>query len=232
MVRGRDTATDVSVLKIEAKGLTALGWGDSDKLAAGDMVMAIGCPFGINHTVSTGVVNAKGRSNIGIKEYENFIQTDDMKPGSAGGPLVNTRGEVIGVNAAMAVRSGSHKGTNFSIPSNSVKPIVKELLAEGRVRRAMLGTAIQDLTEALARSFGLEKPAGALVSSVLEGSAAEKAGIKEEDIIVKVGNAPIRKAMDVKKVVGVLKPGTATTVTVIRNGEKLTLSVVLGERKR
>jgi len=181
-VIGADPESDIAVIKIDAKGLPVAKFGDSSKLRVGEIVLAVGNPFGLNRTVTSGIVSATGRTNVGIIDYEDFIQTDAaINPGNSGGPLVNIYGEVIGLNTAIATRSGGYQGIGFAIPGNSAKLIMEDLVKTGKVRRGLLGVNIQDMNEALAKSFGRSESTGALVSQVVPGSPAEKAGVKAGD---------------------------------------------------
>ncbi len=169
-VLGADSESDIAVIKIDAKGLPTAQFGDSSKLRVGEIVLAVGNPFGLNRTVTSGIVSATGRANVGIIDYEDFIQTDAaINPGNSGGPLVNIQGDVIGINTAIASRSGGYQGIGFAIPSNSAKIIMDDLLKDGKVRRGLLGVNIQDLNDSLAKSFGRQDSQGALVSQVVEG---------------------------------------------------------------
>ncbi len=230
-VIGADTESDIAVIKIDAKNLPTAQLGDSDKLRVGEIVLAIGNPFGLNQTVTSGIVSAKGRTNFGIIDYEDFIQTDAaINPGNSGGPLVNTNGEVVGINTAIATRSGGYQGVGFAIPSNSAKLIKDALVKEGKVRRGQLGVIIQDLNESLAKSFGREDRAGALVSEVLPNSPAAKAGIKAGDIVVKFNDQPISGSSELKNVVGKVLPGSAAKITVFRDKKTTTLNATIDER--
>ncbi len=232
-VVGIDEESDIAVIKVKGKNLPIAQLGDSDAMRVGEVVLAIGNPFGLNSTVTSGIVSAKGRTNVGIIEYEDFIQTDAaINPGNSGGPLVNIRGEVVGINTAIASRSGGYQGIGFAIPSNSAKLIMNDLIKEGRVRRGLLGVTIQDLDEALAKSFNRDSSEGALVSQVVPDSAADEAGIKSGDIIVKFNGKEVRGAGHLKNMVGRNKPGTDTTVTIFRNGKDKTLNVKIGEKTK
>jgi serine protease Do len=230
-VIGADEDSDIAVIKIDANNLPTAELGDSDAMSVGEIVLAIGNPFGLNSTVTSGIVSAKGRTNVGIIEYEDFIQTDAaINPGNSGGPLVNIRGEVVGINTAIASRSGGYQGIGFAIPSNSAKLIMKDLIKEGRVRRGLLGVNIQNLDEALAKSFNRDSSEGALVSQVVKDSAADKAGVKSGDIILKFGGKDVKGASHLKNLVGRKKPGAKTTVTIYRDGKEKTLNVTVGEK--
>jgi len=230
-VVGIDPNSDVAVIKIDAKNLPAAAFGDSDKLRVGSFVMAVGSPFGLNRTVTSGIVSAKGRTNMGIVDYEDFIQTDAaINPGNSGGPLVNIDGEVVGINTAIASRSGGYQGIGFAIPSNSAKLVMEELIKTGTVRRGILGVHIQDVTEALAKSYGLPEVGGAVVSMVEPGSQAEKAGVKKDDIIVKFNGQPVGGAAELKNFVGKQRPDSTAKLTIFRDKKTVEVAVKIGER--
>ncbi len=230
-VIGTDSESDIAVIKIDGKGLPAAQFGDSSKMRVGEIVLAVGNPFGLNRTVTSGIVSATGRTNMGLIDYEDFIQTDAaINPGNSGGPLVNISGDVIGINTAIASRSGGYQGVGFAIPSNSAKLIMDDLIRDGKVRRGLLGVNIQDLNESLAKSFGRGKSDGALVSQVIEGSPAEKAGIKSGDILVKFNGEPIQGAAHLKNLVGKEKPGATTKLSVFRDNKTFDVSVSIGEK--
>ncbi len=194
-VVGRDPQSDVAVLKIKGHNLPTVPLGDSDKIQVGEWVIAIGNPFGLSHTVTVGVVSAKGRSGLGITDFEDFIQTDAaINPGNSGGPLLNIRGEVIGMNTAIFSRSGGYMGIGFAIPINIVKLVAEQLVEKGKVVRGWLGVVIQDLTPALAQEFGLERTEGALVAEVLKGSPADRAGLRPGDVIVGYEGKPVKNS--------------------------------------
>ena len=230
-VKGIDPESDIAVIKIDAKDLPVAKMGDSSKLRVGEIVVAVGNPFGLSHTVTSGIVSAKGRTNMGIIDYEDFIQTDAaINPGNSGGPLVNISGEVIGINTAIASRSGGYQGIGFSIPSNSAKLIMEDLIKDGKVRRGLLGVNIQAVDESLAKSFGRTGTDGALVSQVIPGSPAEKAGVKAGDIIIKFNDQPVKDHSHLKNLVGKEKPGTSAKLTVFRDKKTIDLNVKIGER--
>ena len=182
---GADPKTDIAVIKIDAKGLTALPWGDSNKLKVGEIVFAIGNPFGLNQTVTMGVIGAVGRANVGIADYEDFIQTDAaINPGNSGGALINARGELIGINTAILSRTGGYQGIGFAVPSSMARQVMDSLVKYKKVVRGWLGVSIQEVTSDLAEEFGVKDLKGALVSGVMKGSPAEKAGIKQGDVIL------------------------------------------------
>jgi serine protease Do len=228
---GADPESDIAVIKINAKNLPTATLGDSDKLRVGEVVLAVGNPFGLNRTVTSGIVSATGRTNVGIIDYEDFIQTDAaINPGNSGGPLVNIRGNVIGINTAIATRSGGYQGIGFAIPSNSAKLVMDELIKHGKVNRGLLGISIQDLNESLAKSFGKPDTSGALVAQVIKGSPAEKAGLKNGDIIVAFNGHPVAGASQLKNMVGMEKPGTKAKLAVFRDKKTMDVTVTVGER--
>ncbi len=226
---GKDKRTDIALIKIEPKGdLPVAVLGDSDALQVGEWVLAIGNPFGLGHTVTAGIVSAKGRV-IGQGPYDDFIQTDaSINPGNSGGPLFNTRGEVVGINTAII--SGG-QGIGFAIPINMAKWVVSQLKEKGKVVRGWLGVSIQEVTPELARSFGLKEKKGALVSSVFPGEPADRAGIKAGDVIIEFDGKEVKSYHDLPRMVASTPPGKKVDVKVIRNGKELTLHVVLGELK-
>jgi serine protease Do len=228
---GADSESDIALIKIDAKNLPTVTWGDSSKLHVGEIVVAVGNPFGLSGTVTKGIVSAMGRTNVGIIGYEDFIQTDaPINPGNSGGPLVNIKGEVVGITTAIATQSGGYMGVGFAIPSDSAKMVMDQLLKYGKVERGMLGVNIQDVTEALAKSFGRPDTNGALVSQVIPGGPAEKAGIKPGDIILDVNGTPITSSAQLKNLVGQTKAGSTAKVTVWRSNKTQTLNVTLTER--
>ncbi len=227
---GRDPQSDVAVLKVDAKDLPTVPLGNSDEIEVGEWVVAIGNPFGLSHTVTVGVVSAKGRSGLGITDYEDFIQTDAaINPGNSGGPLLNLKGEVIGMNTAIFTRSGGYMGIGFAIPINIVKLVAEQLIKQGKVIRGWLGIVIQDVTPALAQAFGLKKAEGALVAEVLPDSPAHKGGLKRGDVIVKYNGKSVKNASELRTFVGLTRPGTKVEVEVIRDGRHKVLTITIGE---
>src|SRR3954464_11275455 len=228
-VIGADKRTDVAVIKIEASGLPAVRIGDPEKLRVGEWVLAIGSPFGFESTVTAGIVSAKGRS-LPQENYVPFIQTDAaINPGNSGGPLFNMRGEVVGINSQIYSRTGGFMGLSFSIPIDVANDIATQLKTGGKVTRGRIGVVIQPVTRELAESFGLPKPAGALVSSVEKGSPAEKAGIEVGDVIMKFGGKDVNSSEDLPRLVGSTKPGVKSAVVVMRNKTTREVSLVVGE---
>ncbi|RPH77288.1 MAG: PDZ domain-containing protein, partial [Candidatus Rokuibacteriota bacterium] len=226
---GGDAKTDLALLKVEGTGLPVIPLGDSSRLEVGEPVMAVGNPFGLEQTVTTGIVSATGRS-IGAGPYDDFIQTDaSINPGNSGGPLVNARGEVIGVNTAIASGGGGSVGIGFAIPTNLAKPIVAQLAETGRVTRAWLGVSIQPLTSELATSFGLPDTAGALVGSVMENSPAARVGLKQGDVITKYDGRPVARSTDLPRAVAETPVGREVPIEVMRDGKRLALTVKVAQ---
>ncbi len=222
-VLGTDPMVDIALLQIEADGLAELPLGDSDKLRVGDFVVAIGNPFGLGQTVTYGIVSALGRTDLGIEGYENFIQTDaSINPGNSGGALVTTRGELVGINTAIMGVAGNI-GIGFAIPSNMVKAIAHQLARYGEVQRGQLGVVMQDLTPDLAQAFGLQRQGGAVVTQVVPGSAAEKAGLRQGDVIVGIDGRRVRDGSTLRNAIGVLRAGTEVELEVIREGKPLSV---------
>jgi len=227
---GTDPRTDVAVLKIEAEPLKPAKLGDSDNLRVGRWVIAVGSPFGLQSTITAGIVSATGRSRVGIADYEDFIQTDAaINPGNSGGPLVNLRGEVVGMNAAIFTRTGGAMGVGFAIPINMAKDVMNSLIEDGRVVRGFLGVVIRDMTQGLARSFGYDSTEGALVEQVQSGSPAEQAGLQRGDIITHFNGKRVQDVDGLRFDVANTKPGTEAAVTIFREGETRRLTVEIGE---
>jgi len=230
-VIGTDPQSDVALIKIDGKDLPVLPLGDSDKLEVGEWVIAIGSPFELNQTVTVGVVSAKGRSRIGINDYENFIQTDAaINPGNSGGPLLNIYGKVVGMNTAIFSRSGGYMGIGFAIPVNMAKAIKEQLQKHGKVTRGWLGVVIQDVDDDLAKSFDLKNARGVLISEVSENSPAEKAGLKQGDVIIKLDDTTVSDVADLRNKIALTTPGNEIRALVIRNGKEKTITVTIGEQ--
>lgn len=218
---GADPPTDVALIRIEAnESLPFIKLGDSDSLEVGDWVLAFGNPFGLSHTMTAGIVSAKGRSGIGLTDYENFIQTDAaINPGNSGGPLVNLDGEAVGMNTAIFSRSGGYMGIGFAIPINMATNIYLQLAEHGTVTRGRIGVYIQDLTKELAESFEIDQRQGILVSQVMEGSAAEKGGLKPGDVILKLNGANVENVAAFRNQIALTRPGTAIELEILRKGK-------------
>jgi serine protease Do len=231
-VIGRDQKSDIAVIKIDAgHNLPAAPLGDSDQLEVGEWVMAIGNPFGLDHTVTSGIVSAKGR-NIGQGPYDNFIQTDaSINPGNSGGPLINLRGEVVGINSAIFSQSGGNIGIGFAIPSNAVKELLPQLRDKGKVVRGFIGASVQKVTAEIADSLGINPARGALVADLVKGGPAERAGVKPGDVIIEFDRRPIKDSVDLPQQVARVAPGSAVPVKVIRDGKETTLRLTVGEMK-
>lgn len=229
-VAGADPQSDVAVLEIKTGGLPALPLGDSSKLEVGEWVVAIGNPFGLSHTLTVGVVSAKGRSSLGINDYEDFIQTDAaINPGNSGGPLVNLDGEVVGINTAIFSRSGGYMGVGFAIPIDLAKGVANQLMDNGEVTRGYLGIVIQPLTPELAESFGLEQNTGILIAQVTEDSPAAQAGLQQGDVIVAYQGKPVTNVGSFRNRVSLTAPESREQLTVIRDGKRRTITVTIGQ---
>ena len=228
---GTDPGTDVALLKIEEKNLPAITFADSDKARAGDVVLALGNPFGLRQTVTMGIISAVGRGGMGIVDYENFIQTDAaINMGNSGGALVDTEGRLVGINSAIFTRSGGNQGVGFAIPSNLARDVMQSLREKGRVIRGYIGTSVQTLTPELAEAFKLKGGvSGALVGEVSPKSPAEKAGIKTGDVITSVNGKKIGDARELRLMIGSMSPGTKVQIEVNREGQKKTFGVNLVE---
>ena len=223
---GADPETDVAVLKIEPKNLTALDIGDSDKLQVGDFVVAIGNPFGLGQTVTSGIVSALGRTGLGIESYENFIQTDaSINPGNSGGALINLRGELIGINTAIVGPSGGNVGIGFAVPINMARSVVQQLIAHGEVKRGRLGVEVEDLTPDIAEALHVEAPGGAVIKRVEPGSPARRAGLQAGDVILAIDGTPIQSSSDLRNRVGLTEVGQTIQLTILRHGSQQTVGV-------
>ncbi|ORE87426.1 HtrA protease/chaperone protein / Serine protease (Protease DO) [Oceanococcus atlanticus] len=226
---GSDPDSDVAVLRIPSKDLTAVDIGDSDKLEVGDFVVAIGNPFGLRQTVTSGIVSAKGRSGLGNR-YENFIQTDaSINRGNSGGALVDLRGRLVGINTAIISTSGGSVGIGFAIPIKLAMSVMDQIVEHGSVKRGMLGVIGQDLTPELAKAFGLDAARGAVVARVLEDSAAEAAGLKSGDIITKVDGQEIRNFDALRNAIGLYREGDKVKIDYLRDGERMSVKLALGK---
>jgi len=229
-VIGSDPKTEIAVVKIDAKNLPTVFWGNSDKLQVGEVVLAVGNPYGLNQTVTMGIVSALGRANVGIADYEDFIQTDAaINPGNSGGALVNIKGELVGINTAIYSTSGGYQGIGFAIPSNMVKSVMESLIKTGKVVRGWLGVSIQKVTPELARQFDLKDEVGALIGDIIEESPADKAGLQRGDIILEYNGRKIEEPTMLRNMVANTLPGDQHTVTVLRDGKTRTVTVTIGE---
>ncbi|BBH47794.1 serine peptidase [Pseudomonas sp. KU43P] len=225
---GTDPRTDVALLKVEGKDLPTVKLGDSEKLKVGEWVLAIGSPFGFDHSVTKGIVSAKGRT-LPNDTYVPFIQTDvAINPGNSGGPLFNMKGEVVGINSQIFTRSGGFMGLSFAIPIDVAIDVSNQLKKDGKVSRGWLGVVIQEVNKDLAESFGLDKPAGALVAQVLEDGPAAKSGLQVGDVILSMNGQPIVMSADLPHLVGTLKDGEKAKLEIIRNGKRQNLDVTIG----
>jgi serine protease Do len=229
-VIGTDPETDLAVLKIDASGLQPVKWADSEQAEVGEWVVAIGSPFGLNQTVTTGIVSALGRDDMGITNYENFIQTDAaINPGNSGGPLVNLKGELLGINTAIASRSGAYNGIGFAIPSAMANRVMNGILDHGKVSRGYLGVMIQDLDEGLASSFGFVGK-GVLIGDVVADGPAGKGGLQAGDIVTKLNETNVETVNQLRNRVADLAPDSTVNLEVVRNGAVINLEIVLGNR--
>lgn len=226
---GVDSSTDVAVLKVEGTGFDFVELGDSETMEVGEWVVAIGSPFQLQATVTVGVISAKGRQNLRITDFEDFIQTDAaINPGNSGGPLVNLNGDVIGINTAIVSKSGGYIGIGFAIPSNMARHIMNQIINNGSVTRGYLGIALQPLDQDMADAFNLDRPEGALVAEVVKNSPADKAGILQGDIIVGYNDIPVKSIGSFRNEISMIKPGTKVTLKINRSGKLLKVSIVLG----
>ena len=227
---GADPKTDIAVIKIESSGLPALSWGDSNSLRVGEIVFAIGNPFGLTSTVTMGVISAVGRANVGIADYEDFIQTDAaINPGNSGGALLNAKGELIGINTAIVSRSGGYQGIGFAVPSNMAKQVIESLIKYKKVVRGWLGVSIQEITSDLAEEFGVKDLKGALVSGVMKDSPAEKAGMKQGDVILRYNGKEVDDTGHLRNMVSQTAVGTRVKVKLLRKKKEIELDVTIAE---
>ncbi len=228
-VVGKDALTDLAVIKINKTGLKAIKIADSSKIKPGDIVFAIGNPFGIGETITQGIISATNRNNVGINTYENFIQTDAaINPGNSGGALVDSRGALIGINSAIITRSGGNNGIGFAIPSNMMKEVVKKLIEKGKIERGYLGVMIEDLKGDLKDVY--KHKYGAVIVDVTKDSAADRAGLKRGDLIIEVNGEKVDDANELKTIIGSYPPGEKVTIKYERNKRVYTTTVKLGER--
>lgn len=223
---GSDAATDIAVLRVQAERLTELRWGDADKARVGDFVVAIGNPFGIGQTVTSGIISALGRSGLKIEGYEDFIQTDaSINPGNSGGALVSFTGELLGINTAIIGPAGGSVGIGFAVPSTIARAVMNQLVEYGEVRRGRLGVAIQELTHDIAESLNLDDVEGALIAGVENGGPAERAGLRAGDVVVAIDGRPVRSGTDLRNQIGLVRLGSAVKLDVVRGGKQHSVTV-------
>jgi len=229
---GTDPESDIAVVKVEPKDLTELPVADSAQLQVGDFVVAIGNPFGLGQTVTSGIVSALGRSGLGIEGYEDFIQTDaSINPGNSGGALVNLRGELVGINTAILAPNGGNVGIGFAIPSNMASHIKNNLVEHGSVKRGQLGVNIQDLTPELAQAFGLKQAQGAVITAVQAKSPAAKAGLEPGDIVISINDKPVKSSQEIRNTIGLLPLGEEVKLEILRGGEAQTVKAEIAAPK-
>jgi Do/DeqQ family serine protease len=230
-VIGSDEGADIAVLQAKQPNLIAMALGDSARLEVGDYVVAIGNPFGLQHTVTAGIVSALSRTGINPEGYEDFIQTDaSINPGNSGGALVNLRGELVGINSAILSRSGGNIGIGFAIPVNMAKGVMDQLIKYGQVKRGVLGVNIYNVTPDIAKEFGLSESSGALVAGVAQGSAAERAGVKTGDIITSINSVAMKDASELRNTIGMLRIGDKVEIGLLRDGKALKVTALIAER--
>jgi serine protease Do/serine protease DegQ len=226
---GSDPEADVAILKVEHDNLTHIPFADSSKLRVGDFTVAIGNPFGLGQTVTSGIISALGRTGLGIEGYEDFIQTDaSINPGNSGGALVNLRGELVGINTAILASGGTgNVGIGFAIPINMVRELTNQLIEYGEVRRGMLGVIMQNLTPELAKAFGMDMHQGVVISQVVEDSAASKAGLLAGDVVAEINGVPVKSASAMRNMVGLMRVGAKMDIAVLRDGDKKQLTAYI-----
>ena len=230
---GTDPESDISVIQVEGANLPVLPMGNSDEIGVGESVIAVGNPFGLSQTVTFGIVSAKGRSGVGITEYEDFIQTDAaINPGNSGGPLVSLRGEIVGVNTAIFTRSGGYQGIGFAVPINMARGIMEDLINQGTVSRGWLGIGIQDINTDLARVFNLENIRGSLVTGVMPGTPAEQAGLQKGDVVVELNKQKIVDSNHLRNLIASARANAVVRIVIIRNTEPMSFEVRLNERPK
>ena len=228
---GTDPETDIAVIKIEGNGLPILPMGNSNEILVGEDVIAVGNPFGLIQTVTYGIVSAKGRSNVGINEYENFIQTDAaINPGNSGGPLVSLRGEIIGVNSAIYTRSGGYQGIGFAVPINMANKIMRDLIDKGSVSRGWLGVGIQDVSHDLAQAFKLENTKGSLITGVMANTPAKKSGMQKGDVVVRINEIMIRDSNHLRNEIANAGAFAEIEIELIRDGKSVLINLTLDKR--
>jgi serine protease DegQ len=230
---GSDSESDLAVLRVESEQLPAITFGSSDALRVGDVVLAIGNPFGVGQTVTSGIVSALGRSQLGINTFENFIQTDAaINPGNSGGPLVDAGGNLVGINTAIYSRSGGSMGIGFAIPVSTAKQVMESIIKTGSVTRGWIGVEVQEITPALAESFKLKDTRGAIIAGVLRNGPADKAGVKPGDVLVAIEGKPVTDPQNMLTLVAGLQPGSNARLKLRRAQEELEVSVLVGKRPK
>jgi serine protease DegQ len=230
---GTDPETDLAVIKVEMKSLPSITLAQIDQAKVGDVVLAIGNPFGVGQTVTMGIISALGRNHLGINTFENFIQTDAaINPGNSGGALVDTNGHLLGINTAIYSRSGGSLGIGFAIPVTTVKTVMESIISSGQVVRGWIGVEPQDITPELAESFGLTRKSGTIIAGVLKGGPADKAGMKPGDILVAVNGKPVNDTTEMLNLIAQLTPGEKASMTVMRKRQETRVDVTVGKRPR
>jgi serine protease DegQ len=232
-VVGTDPETDLAVIKIDMNDAPAISFGHLDEAKVGDVVLAIGNPFGVGQTVTMGIVSALGRNQLGINTFENFIQTDAaINPGNSGGALIDTNGNLLGINTAIYSRTGGSLGIGFAIPVTTVKTVMESIIKTGQVTRGWIGVELQDITPELADSFRLKKSSGAIIAGVIRGGPAESAGMRPGDILLAVEGEQVNSTADLLNMISQLQPGQQATLTILRQNQESELSVQIGKRPR
>ncbi len=228
---GTDPESDLALLKVEAKQLPSITFASADNLDVGDVVLAIGNPFGVGQTITQGIVSALGRNHLGINTYENFIQTDaSINPGNSGGALINTAGDLVGINSAIYSRNGGSMGIGFAIPANIARQVMEQIAKEGSVTRGWVGVEAQNLTPELAESFALPNASGALIAGVLPNSPADHAGLKAGDILLGINDKPVVNSAAMLNLIAVLEPSKNATLSIVRAGKEMDVIILIGRR--
>jgi serine protease DegQ len=232
-VVGTDPETDLAVLKVDVKSLPAITFAPAEKVSVGDVVLAIGNPFGVGQTVTQGIISALGRSHLGINTFENFIQTDaSINPGNSGGALIDTAGNLVGINSAIYSRSGGSMGIGFAIPVSLAKQVMEQIIHQGSVTRGWIGIEAQDITPELAESFKLKQDHGSLIAGVIRGSPAERAGLKPGDILLEIDGREVSDSSNMLNLISVLKPDKKATLKIARDEKEMDISVLIGKRPK
>jgi serine protease DegQ len=232
-VVGTDPDTDLALIKVDANHLPAITFASSDKLSVGDVVLAIGNPFGVGQTVTQGIVSALGRNHLGINTYENFIQTDaSINPGNSGGALIDADGDLVGVNSAIYSRNGGSMGIGFAIPATLARQVMEQIISQGSVTRGWIGIEAQDITPELAESFKLKQTEGSLIAGILRDSPADKAGLRAGDILLEIEGKPVSDSGSMLNLIAVLKPNQKATLKIARAEKILNIPVIIGKRPK